>query len=138
MVGQPGKPPGYPKSGGARKGSIKLHTRRVKDTIKQVFYDDLGGAKYLRKIAANDPALFCSLLARLVPSEIRAEIDVSVHRLDLGAEMRAAASRLAAPMIDVSQKLGDRDVCSTEAIVGSTDRWRETPAEIPIHHTELE
>ena len=94
MTGQPGRPPGYPKSGGAKKGSIKVNTRRVKDTILSVFNDDLGGAKYLRKVAKNDPALFCSLLAKLIPQEIRAEVDVNVRQLDLGLAMRQGEARL--------------------------------------------
>jgi hypothetical protein len=94
MTGQPGRPPGYPKTGGARKGSIKTNTKHVKDTIRQVFYDDLGGAKFLRKIAKNDPALFCSLLAKLIPQEVRAEVDVNVRQIDLGAAMREADTRL--------------------------------------------
>ena len=94
MTGQPGRPPGYPKSGGAKKGSIKMNTRRVKDTIRSVFYDDLGGAKYLFKVAKNDPALFCSLLAKLIPQEVRAEVDVNVRQIDLGSAMREADARL--------------------------------------------
>ena len=94
MTGQPGRPPGYPKSGGAKKGSIKMNTRQVKDTIKSVFYDDLGGAKYLLKVAKNDPALFCSLLAKLIPQEVRAEVNVNVRQLDLGAAMREADARV--------------------------------------------
>lgn len=94
MTGQPGRPPGYPKSGGAKKGSIKMNTRRVKDTIRSVFYDDLGGAKYLRKVAKNDSALFCSLLAKLIPQEVRAEVDINVRQLDLGLAMREANARL--------------------------------------------
>jgi hypothetical protein len=95
MTGQRGRPPGYPKSGGAIKGSIKTNTKHVKDTIRQVFYDDLGGAKFLREIAKNDPALFCSLLAKLIPQEVRAEVDVNVRQIDLGAAMREADARLA-------------------------------------------
>ena len=71
-----------------------MNTRQVKDTIKSVFYDDLGGAKYLRKVAKNDPALFCSLLAKLIPQEVRAEVNVNVIQLDLGLAMREADARL--------------------------------------------
>jgi len=51
-------------------------------------------AAYIRKVAKNDPALFCSLLAKLIPQEVRAEVDVNVRQLDLGAAMRAADTRL--------------------------------------------
>ena len=47
----PGKPPGYPKTGGAKKGSVHTSSKAVKDAIREVFFDDLGGKKYLRKIA---------------------------------------------------------------------------------------
>ena len=94
MTGQPRRPPGHPKSGGAKKSSIKMNTRRVKDTIRQVFYDDLGGENYLRKVAKNDHALFSSLLAKLIPREVRAEVDVNVRQLNLGLAMREANARL--------------------------------------------
>ena len=83
----PGKPPGYPKTGGAKKGSVHTSSKAVKDAIREVFFDDLGGKKYLRKIAKKDEALFVSLLARLIPAEIRTEINVNHTSLDLGAAM---------------------------------------------------
>ena len=87
MAGNPGKPRGLPKSGGARKGSIHTSSKSVKDAIKTVFFDHLGGVKYLRKIAKNDETLFCSLLAKLIPQEIRTELNVNHTSLDLGAAM---------------------------------------------------
>ena len=94
MTGNPGRPPGYPKSGGAKKGSVKMNTRSVKDAIKTVFFDDLGGIKYLRRIAKKDEALFVSLLAKLIPQEIRTELNVNHSTLDLGAAMADAAKNL--------------------------------------------
>lgn len=89
-----GRPVGHPKTGGSRKGSVKTNTQQVKDTIKAVFYDDLGGAKYLRKIAKEDPALFTSLLAKLLPQEIRSEISVN-HTINLADMMRQAEEHCA-------------------------------------------
>lgn len=91
-----GRPPGYPKTGGAKKGSVKTQTKAVKDAIRNVFFDDLGGEEYLRGIAKNDPSLFVSLLARLIPQEVRAEIDVRHSAVDLGKAMAEANERLAA------------------------------------------
>ena len=71
-----------------------MNTRQVKDTIKSVFYNDLGGAKYLLKVAKNDPALFCSLWGKLVPQEVRDEVNVNVRQMDIGAAMREANTRL--------------------------------------------
>jgi len=91
-----GRPPGQPKTGGAHKGSVKTNTKQVKDTIKHVFYDRLGGADYLEKIAKKDEALFCSLLAKLIPQEVRAELDVNHHHtVDLGAAIAEANARVA-------------------------------------------
>ena len=91
-----GRPPGYPKTGGAKKGSVKTQTKAVKDAIRNVFFDDLGGEEYLRGIAKNDPSLFVSLLARLIPQEVRAEIDVRHSAIDLGKAMAEASERLEA------------------------------------------
>ena len=87
MTGNPGRPPGYPKTGGAKKGSVHTSSKAVKDAIKEVFFDDLGGKAYLRKIAKKDEALFVSLLARLIPQEIRSELSVHHHTIDLGLAM---------------------------------------------------
>lgn len=90
-----GRPKGYPKSGGIRKGGVKTQTKAVKDAIKTVFYDRLGGEDYLEKIAKERPDLFFSLLAKLIPNEVRAEMDVRhSHRVDLGAAMKEAEERL--------------------------------------------
>jgi hypothetical protein len=121
MTSQRGRPPGYPKSGGSRKGSIKTNTKHVKDTIRQVFYDDLGGPKFLRKIAKNDPALFCSLLAKLIPQEIRAEVDINVQQIDLGAAMREANARLEQmrsidslpPVLEAGPAIHYKQICRT-------------------------
>ena len=95
MTGNPGRPPGYPKTGGAKKGSVHTSSKAVKDAIKEVFFDDLGGKAYLRKIAKKDEALFVSLLARLIPQEIRSELSVHHHTIDLGLAMETAAKNLA-------------------------------------------
>lgn len=89
-----GRPPGHPKTGGAKKGSVKTNTRAVKDAIKEVFFDDLGGKEYLRKVAKKDEALFLSLLAKLIPQEVRAEIDVRHHAFDIGQAMATADANL--------------------------------------------
>ncbi len=133
-----GRPPGYPKSGGAKKGSIKTNTQAVKDTIKQVFYDDLGGANYLRKVAQKDPSLFCSLLAKLIPQEVRQEISVN-HSLDLGAAMAEANARLAlshdnAPLVIDVSPIGDRDARSFEEI----DRQPVGPVATTLCQKELD
>ena len=84
-----GRPKGQPKSGGAQKSSVHLHSRAVKDAVYAVFHDK-GGPKYLKKIAKENPPLFLSLLAKLLPTEIRAELDVNTRHFDLGAAMRQA------------------------------------------------
>ena len=94
MTGNPGRPPGYPKTGGAKKGSVHTSSKAVKDAIREVFFDDLGGKKYLRKIAKKDEVLFVSLLAKLIPAEIRTELTVNHTSLDLGAAMADAQKNL--------------------------------------------
>ena len=88
-----GRPKGQPKSGGAQKGSVHLHSRAVKDAVYAVFHE-LGGRNYLKKVAQENPPLFLSLLAKLLPTEIRAELDVNVRQIDLGSAMREADARL--------------------------------------------
>ena len=121
----PGRPPGYAKTGGAKKGSVHTSSKAVKNAIREVFFDHLGGKKFLLKIAKKDEALFVSLLARLIPAEIRTELNVHHHTLDLGAAMENAAKYLAliysapapAPFTD-AQVI---DHCPTPVTTNGTD-----------------
>lgn len=96
-VNNVGRPAGTPKSGGVRKGGIKTQTVAVKEAVLRVFHDLNKGDAYLRDIAKTDPKLFLSLVARLIPAETNATVDMtSTVHLDLGAAMREADTRLAA------------------------------------------
>ena len=44
----------YPKTGGAKKGSVKTQTLAVKGAIRNVFYHLFGGEEHLKKIAADE------------------------------------------------------------------------------------
>jgi hypothetical protein len=88
-----GKPKGLPTSGGARVGSIKTHTKQVKAAVLRVFEEVNQGDQYLRALALDDQRLFLSLLARLIPQEVAATVDVR-HSVDLGAAMAEAQQRV--------------------------------------------
>ena len=64
---------GHAKLGGRRRGTPNTHTAALKDAIFAAF-DAVGGHNYLVTIAREDPRTFCSLLGRVLPSELRAEI----------------------------------------------------------------
>ena len=65
----------------------------IKTGILQAF-EQVGGVDYLVEIARCDPATFCRLLAQVLPTEIKAEIN-NTHTLDLGQAMIDANQRLA-------------------------------------------
>jgi hypothetical protein len=65
---------GHKKIGGRRKGSINKSTAKVKDSIIAAF-EEVGGESYLAKVALDDPKTFCALLARLLPTEMKAEFN---------------------------------------------------------------
>ena len=64
----------------------------IKAGILQAF-EEAGGVAYLVEIAKSDPPTFCRLLAQVLPTEIKAEIN-STHRVDLGQAMLEANQRL--------------------------------------------
>lgn len=70
------KAKGTPKTGGRQKGTPNKTTKALKDSIMEAFFA-VGGAKYLKKVAKDDPKAFISLLGRVVPTEIKGE--VSMH-----------------------------------------------------------
>lgn len=62
------------KTGGRKKGTPNKSTAQVKDAILQAF-DEVGGANYLMAVALKDPKTFCGLLGKVLPQEVKAELD---------------------------------------------------------------
>lgn len=54
---------------GRKRGSPNKLTRDVKLAIENAFVE-VGGEKYLVKIAKEQPAVFCRLLGQIIPKEI--------------------------------------------------------------------
>ncbi len=63
-----GRPKGYPKSGGRKRG-VGNTAAAVRDAVLTAF-DRLGGAKYLEEIGRTNPAVFITLLGRILPHEL--------------------------------------------------------------------
>ncbi len=72
------------KTGGRKRGTPNKTTVAVKDAILQAF-DSVGGEQYLVQVAENDPKTFCTLLARVLPSEIAVNVTS-----DLESKLEAA------------------------------------------------
>ena len=73
-------------------------TNRIKSEIKAAIlqaFEQVGGVEYLVAIAKADPPTFCRLLAQVLPTEIKAEINTR-HSIDLGQAMLDANQRVAA------------------------------------------
>ena len=64
--GQSGNP------AGRRPGTPNRITAVVREAVLAAF-DEVGGKDYLVEVARNEPKVFCALLARLVPTQVRAE-----------------------------------------------------------------
>src|SRR4051812_31345868 len=61
---------------GRPKGSPNKLTRTIKEAIELAF-DELGGAKYLKKMANEQPAAFMNLLGKVLPTQVEANITTS-------------------------------------------------------------
>lgn len=68
--------PGTPKQGGRKKGTPNKSTTLVKKAIMSAF-NDVGGADYLKRVAEEDPRTFCNLLGKVLPQELKAELDLA-------------------------------------------------------------
>ena len=88
-----GSPPGQAKSGGQRKGGIKVQTVAVKEAVLRVFHDLNTGDAYLRDVAETDKKLFLSLVARMIPVASEVTLDQRVT-VNIGSAMRDAQARL--------------------------------------------
>ncbi len=69
------------KKGGARpgagrpKGSLNKLNATIKEMLLEAF-DDIGGKKFLIKVAHEDPKTFCNLIGKLIPNEIAGSVDL--------------------------------------------------------------
>jgi hypothetical protein len=85
-----GRKKGSKKCGGAKKGSIRLHSNDVKEAVLRVFQEVNKDDTYLKNLAIEDQRLFLSLLAKLIPSSVDVEVK---HKFDLGSAMLDASAR---------------------------------------------
>lgn len=58
---------------GRRKGSTNKLTRTIKEAI-EVAFEEVGGAKYLAKMANEKPAAFMTLLGKILPTQVDATL----------------------------------------------------------------
>ena len=49
-------------------------TAAVKEAIVAAFHE-VGGKDFLVEVARSDPKVFCTLLSKLVPAQVRAELE---------------------------------------------------------------
>jgi len=73
----PGSKPGE-RRGGRKKGTPNKLTASVKDAIEKAF-KNVGGAKYLEKVANEDPRTFCTLLGKVLPTQITGDPDQPIE-----------------------------------------------------------
>jgi len=83
---------GRKKTGGRKKGTPNKVTSSVKEAIMNAF-DKVGGEEYLMEVAKNDHRTFCSLLGRVLPKEISANIHSDLD-LMTDEELEAELARL--------------------------------------------
>ena len=85
---------------GRPKGVLNKTTASVKKAIEEAF-DRAGGVEYLVKVAHKDPRAFLSLLARLIPQDLKVE-GVVTHALFSADQLRRMADAQEAEVIDVT------------------------------------
>ena len=88
---------------GRPKGVLNKTTQGVKKAIEEAF-DRAGGVEYLVKVAQKDPRAFLALLAKLIPTDIKVEGNVT-HALFTADQLRRMADAQeeeASQIIDVT------------------------------------
>jgi hypothetical protein len=64
---------------GRAKGTPNRTTREIKEIVLEAL-DRLGGPEYLERVGLEKPEVFCQLLARVIPSQIKAELETEERR----------------------------------------------------------
>lgn len=62
------------KTGGRNKGTPNKITKDVREAILGAF-DEVGGQAYLAKVANDIPQVFCTLLGKVLPTQITGDPD---------------------------------------------------------------
>lgn len=80
---------------GRQKGSKNKTTVLLKEAIEESFAN-VGGAEYLTAMAVQEPKAYLTLLAKVLPAKIEADVSVFqgaqlVERLQMGRELAAQA-----------------------------------------------
>ena len=76
-----GKHGGRRSGAGRKKGVPNKLTADVKAAIMQAF-NEVGAAEYLRKLARSDPRTFCTLLGKVLPTQVTADSNNPIHAID--------------------------------------------------------
>lgn len=64
------------KTGGRKKGTPNKATAELKDAILSAF-DSVGGSTYLVEVAKEHPQVFCTLLSKVLPKDIVADVNLA-------------------------------------------------------------
>ena len=67
---------GEPKTGGRKKGTPNKVTLQLREAVLQSF-ENLGGVKYLEKLAKIEPRSYAMLLARVLPTQVEADLGLT-------------------------------------------------------------
>ena len=87
---------------GRKRGTPNKLTMQVKDAIQNAFAE-VGGQKYLVKVAKEDVRTFCTLLGKVLPTQLEGDLGLTLktHEQAL-AELEALAKPKAKPRARVN------------------------------------
>jgi len=68
-----GRPKGYPRSGGRKKGVPNKNTTELKEMILAAL-DGAGGQAYLQQQAAANPSAFMTLIGKVLPLQVNGQM----------------------------------------------------------------
>ena len=84
------RPKGLPKVGGRQKGTPNKITADLKAAILGAF-DEAGGQTYLKKVATTQPAVFCGLLGKVLPTQLTGKDEGPMQFENVSEEARLEA-----------------------------------------------
>ena len=100
-------------------GRVKGSQNKITKTVKQALLESLdrvGGVEWFVQLAQDDPKTYAQLIGRIIPLQIKADVDHTVSGILFKTVYENQPEALPSPVVDLTADIIDATVVEPEAI----------------------